>query len=102
DIASEPVFVKQKLAALVAGVAEREFPERWPEYLEKTLQLCQAGAVQAEIALSALTAVVEDCFDNDFNSALPAARRSAILSALNTAAPRLIDALYGFLAREVR
>jgi len=40
----EPVFVREKKVALLAQMAKRQFPQRWPELLPELLQVWQTGS----------------------------------------------------------
>ncbi|CAM9249993.1 unnamed protein product [Discosporangium mesarthrocarpum] len=39
DMQEEPQYIKVKVADLVAQVAERDFPERWPGFLDQMMQV---------------------------------------------------------------
>ncbi|CAM9543598.1 unnamed protein product, partial [Choristocarpus tenellus] len=90
DLRQEAQFIKIKVADLVAQVAERLFPERWEDLLDKILQAWTTGPTQAELALLVLSKLIEDCMDGDFNSKLDSGRRDVILAALNEFLPRLL------------
>ena len=79
DIAAEKTFIKQKLAKLVAGVAQREFPQRWTNFQDQMLQLWSMGDTQSELTMMILRSLAEDCSSSDFNAALPSTRRKEIL-----------------------
>lgn len=39
DWQQEPLFIRTKIGKLVAEVAKREYPQRWPEFLDIMLQV---------------------------------------------------------------
>ncbi|KAG7395216.1 hypothetical protein PHYBOEH_004123 [Phytophthora boehmeriae] len=62
DGADDPVFVKEKKVALLAQIAKRQFPQRWPELLPELLQVWQTGSPrQVELVLMILRSLAEDC-----------------------------------------
>eukprot|EP00611_Tribonema_gayanum_P015397 TRINITY_DN2722_c0_g1_i2.p1 TRINITY_DN2722_c0_g1~~TRINITY_DN2722_c0_g1_i2.p1 ORF type:complete len:1027 (-),score=317.33 TRINITY_DN2722_c0_g1_i2:1457-4537(-) len=98
DLLSEASFVKEKVAALAAEVAERDYPEKWPTFVQDMVMAVRIGPTQAELALMALTGVIQDCQDSDFQSRLASKRRNDITQALNTALPDLLRMLQAFMS----
>ena len=74
--------LRTKLAVTVCNIAERQYPQKWPTFLEDIvgmwLQTQEAG--QREICIMTLEFLVEDCIDGDFNNTLPVLRRNDILT----------------------
>lgn len=101
--AAEPSYVRNKKAALVAQVALREFPQRWPTMAEE-LVLRESSDAEArdallELSFSALAELAEDCTDADYNVRLPPKRRTDVLKALNAVAPALVRELFALARR---
>lgn len=91
----EPVFLKEKKVALVAAIAKRQFPQRWPEFLPDVLGIWQSGKPQlVELVLMVLRSLAEDCVSSSFNTSIPPARRKDILQGLNACLPQLFPVMY--------
>ncbi|KAH8086736.1 exportin-5 [Aureococcus anophagefferens] len=75
----------ERKAAVLAAVALREFPQRWPGFVGDVLA-DGGGDASLELGLGALAEVAEDCIDADYNGRLPAKRRADVLKALNARA----------------
>jgi len=100
--AEEASFVRNKKATLLAHVALREFPQRWPNFVDECLMLrgiSSQGDASFELGLLALAELAEDCADGDYNGRLPAKRRTDVLKALNTTAPAVVGHLFPFAQR---
>eukprot|EP00937_MAST-01D_sp_MAST-1D-sp2_P001779 g1779.t1 len=95
-----PRFLREKLARLLAEVAKREFPQRWPDFMEQMLQMSAVAVAQAELAWLTLSLLAEDCSDADFNAEMPATRRREVLQGLNALFPALYAAAYGLVERQ--
>ena len=96
--------MRNKKAALLAGVALREFPQRWPGFVDECLSPRPDGPSDDadagfELGLLALAELAEDCVDADYNGRLPAKRRTDVLKALNTTAPAVVTRLFAFARR---
>lgn len=92
------VFMRERIALLVSGVGEREYPQHWPSMLDDfRLVMETRGPMAAVIVLMALRDMAEDCMDADFNSRLPTGRRTDILRQLNLELPALLPRLYRFM-----
>ncbi|GAB9466786.1 Exportin-5-like protein [Globisporangium polare] len=97
----EPVFLKEKKVALVAAIAKRQFPQRWPEFLPEILSIWQTGsAKQVELVLMILRSLAEDCVSSNFNTSIPPARRKDILQGLNACLPQLFPVMYQELEKQ--
>ena len=60
-----------KLAAVLASVAERDFPAQWPGLVDDLSRLSDAAAGRgAALALATLGTMADDCSDSDFNARL--------------------------------
>ncbi|CAM9612433.1 unnamed protein product [Chrysoparadoxa australica] len=100
DILAEALFVKEKVAVLTAEVAKREFPQHWEGFVEELRQVWGLGHKQAELAIMALTAVIEDTMNSDFSTCLPSQRRNDILTGLNLALPGLLPFMYDYMNQQ--
>jgi hypothetical protein len=107
---NEEVFLRERIGLLVSGVAEKEYPQQWPEMLTDLAAIWDSGgggggggrergATPVIIALLALRNLAEDCVDSDFNNVLPTVRRTEILRALNMELPQVLPRLYALMAR---
>jgi exportin-5 len=97
----EPVFVREKKVALLAQMAKRQFPQRWPELLPELLQVWQTGSsFQVELVLMILRSLAEDCVSSSFNTSIPPARRKDILQGLNVCLPQLFPVVYQELEKQ--
>ncbi|CAM9155225.1 unnamed protein product [Ascophyllum nodosum] len=100
DIAHEATFIKIKVSDLVAQLAERDYPQRWENFLDQMMQAWASGPTQAELAMMVLARLIEDCHDIDFRSQIDFNRRDPILRGMNEFLPLLIPALYNFLVQQ--
>lgn len=97
----EPVFIREKKVALIAQMAKRQFPQRWPEFLPELLQIWQAGSPQQiELVIMVLRSLAEDCVSSSFNTSIPPARRKDILQGLNACLPQLFPVVYQELEKQ--
>ncbi|POM75346.1 Exportin-5-like protein, partial [Phytophthora palmivora] len=96
----EPVFVREKKVALLAQIAKRQFPQRWPELLPELLLVWQTGDSQVELVLLILRSLAEDCVSSSFNTSIPPARRKDILQGLNVCLPQLFPVVYHELEKQ--
>jgi len=78
--AEEASFVRNKKATLLAHVALREFPQRWPNFVDECLMLrgiSSQGDASFELGLLALAELAEDC---QTETIMVVSRRSAELT----------------------
>lgn len=64
-------ILSMKIAALLADLAVREFPQRWGTFVEDLFGeggIWVGGGVGVKICLECLKLITEDCTDSDFNS----------------------------------
>ncbi|KDO30587.1 hypothetical protein SPRG_04488 [Saprolegnia parasitica CBS 223.65] len=92
--ADEPSFIKEKLVKVLADIAKRQFPQRWPDLLEQLLSLWSMGPIQTEIVMLLFRSIAEDCVSSSFNSTIPPIRRKDILQGLNACFPTLFPLVY--------
>lgn len=101
DETDEPVYIKEKKVALVAAIAKRAFPQRWPTFLPELLAIWEHGSPrQVELVLMILRSLAEDCVSSNFNTSIPPARRKDILQGLNACLPELFPILYRELEKQ--
>lgn len=99
--AEEPVFLREKKVTLIAQIAKRQFPQRWPDFLPELLQIWQSGSLQqVELVLMILRSLAEDCVSSCFNSSIPPARRKDILQGLNVCLDQLFPVVYQELEKQ--
>lgn len=99
DWGTEPLFIRTKVGKLVAEVAKREYPQRWPDFLDIMLQLWSTGSNEhAGLALMVMLYVLEDCINSDFNTQMSARRRKEILTAFNDRMKDVLLSFYAFMS----
>ena len=101
-VAQETRHVKEAVARLVADVAERSFPQVWPQFLEGLLAAWQGSAdgTSAELCMMVLRNLAEDCTDSNFNSRLSAGRRNDILRGITTNLEPLLALTYAYMGQQ--
>jgi hypothetical protein len=101
----------RKLAAILAGLVLRDFPQRWTTFATDVFKpLNQGGlwynqpgedAVQhlhgVHICLEAFKLIAEDCTDADYNSRISTQRRNDVLIGLNEVAGTFLPLLFQLL-----
>ncbi|KAI9895434.1 hypothetical protein PsorP6_019185 [Peronosclerospora sorghi] len=93
--ADEPVFVREKKVALLAQLAKRQFPQRYPELLPDLFHVWQSvSSDHVELVLLILRLVAEDCVRSSFKTSIPSTRRKAIVQGLNVCLPQLVPVVY--------
>ncbi len=100
DILAEPLAIREKTVTLLVEAAKREWPQRWPNFLDLVLSLCRAGYTQADVGVRVLRRLAEDGTCPDFNTGLPAKRRHEILSALNSTCGQFLTVLLQLLSAQ--
>jgi Importin beta-related nuclear transport receptor len=102
DVASENEsrFLGVKIAALIADIATRDFPQRWTTFISDLFSPPDKGGlwyvpsdasiskgygplIGVKICLECLKIITEDCTDGDFNSKISTSRRNDVLIGLN-------------------
>lgn len=77
DSASESALrtVSSKIAAVIADIAVREFPQRWTNFVTDLMNGIwgeNSTGMGVKICLECLKLITEDCTDSDFNSKVSA------------------------------
>ena len=67
-LAQEAHMVREKLAVLLVGIAQREWPARWTTMLPELVQLASAGNTPAHCVLLAMRTLIEDVCSEDGGS----------------------------------
>ncbi|KAF0690311.1 Aste57867_18292 [Aphanomyces stellatus] len=98
--ADEPTFLKEKLVKVVADIAKRSFPQRWPDMLDHLLQIWSVGPLQTELVMLIFRSIAEDCVSSTFNSTIPPTRRKDLLQGLNVSFPILFPHVYRELEQQ--
>eukprot|EP00970_Alexandrium_tamarense_P003318 scaffold529_cov196-Alexandrium_tamarense.AAC.14 len=102
-----------KIAALLADLALREFPQRWQTFVTELFVPVSAGGIWCEsgaeagagtvgvkICLECLKLITEDCTDSDFNAKISTARRNDILLGLNEMSNLVLTPLFELLSKQ--
>eukprot|EP01039_Chlorochromonas_danica_P001006 gene1006-1092_t len=102
-IHSQPSNFRSKLAAILAEIAERQFPQHWPSMTTEftTIWLASESSIQ-EVILKTLTFLYTDCTDQEYSNSLPTMRRQEILTGLKASESQLLALLYQFLVLHVQ
>lgn len=102
-IHSQPSNFRSKLAAILAEIAERQFPQHWPTMTTEftTIWLASESSIQ-EVILKTLTFLYTDCTDQEYSNSLPTMRRQEILTGLKASESQLLALLYQFLVLHVQ
>jgi hypothetical protein len=85
-----------QLAAILADIVERQFPQQWSSFIADIKGLWQQGPTyKQEIILKTLQFVLVDCTDADFHSQQLSAKRSQeIVAGFHDAQEDLLDISY--------
>jgi len=113
-IETENRMLGMKLAAILADIALREFPQRWPSFIDDLFTPSQNGGlwysedkldrvgygpmIGVKIALECLKLITEDCTDSDFNSKVSTSRRNDILTGLNEVRDKFLPLIFNLLS----
>ncbi|KAL7549693.1 hypothetical protein ACHAWF_012957 [Thalassiosira exigua] len=102
-----------KIAALLADLALREFPQRWQTFVSDLFSpvsqggmWCEAGAelggntIGVKICLECLKLITEDCTDSDYNARISTTRRNDILLGLNEMSKQILPPLFELLSKQ--
>jgi len=102
-----------KIAALLADLALREFPQRWQTFVSDLFSpfsnggiWCEAGAdaggntIGVKICLECLKLITEDCTDSDYNARISTTRRNDILLGLNEMSTQILPSLFELLSKQ--
>ena len=94
-VSDEARILGKKLALLLAGLAVRDFPQRWPSFIQDMFSPGPQGGLWTsevstmhqhmgvKIGLECLKIITEDCTDSDFNAkvcGIPSSRLTLSLS----------------------
>jgi hypothetical protein len=92
---------RNKLASILANIAERQYPQHWPTFLDDIVNLWSTSTITyiKEICILTLSYVIEDCVDGDFNTSLPTLRRQDILTGIKNSLSILLQVIYDFLSQ---
>lgn len=81
-----------KLAAILADLVERQYPQYWPTFVVDVKQIwLQGPAFKQEIILKTMQFVLEDCTDSDFNTQLSTKRSEEILDGFRSSQDDILD-----------
>mmetsp|Transcript_24815 Transcript_24815/g.52881 ORF Transcript_24815/g.52881 Transcript_24815/m.52881 type:complete len:1461 (+) Transcript_24815:208-4590(+) len=102
-----------KIAALLADLALREFPQRWQTFVSDLFSplsnggiWCEAGTdtgsntTGVKICLECLKLLTEDCTDSDYNARISTARRNDILLGMNEMSKLILPPLFELLSKQ--
>jgi hypothetical protein len=93
--------LRTKLAVILSEIAQRQYPQHWPTFLDDIvgLWISTTSPGQREVCIMCLEYLVQDCVDGDFNSTLPSQRRQDILSGLQARLAPLLQTCHAFLVQ---
>lgn len=98
-VVSEALFVKEKIAEIVAGMGERLWPQRWPTMMPELLTAASSRDASLELVALSLRTLALDASNVDFSSHLPAVRRSEILQGLSASFAQFLPPFLSQLQR---
>jgi exportin-5 len=119
-------YLSVKIAALIADVATRDFPQRWTTFISDLFVPPEQGGIWyipppptdggagdsynlrkgygpftgIKICLESLKVITEDCTDGDFNSKISTARRNDVLIGLNEVHHQFIPLIFHLLSSQ--
>lgn len=92
-----------KLAALLADLVERQYPQYWPSFIVDVKQIwLQGPAFKQEIILKTMQFVLEDCTDSDFNTQLSTKRSEEILDGLRSSQEDILDISFQYFVMNMQ
>ena len=90
--------LRTKLSVCIANVAERQFPQLWPSFLEEMLRVWQTSPLgRQDVVISTFETMIVDCVDTDFNSSLPSTRRQEIIAGFKLQLEPLLSTAFASL-----
>lgn len=96
---TQPSNFRSKLAAILAEIGERQFPQDWENMMSELTAVWIAGHLHIqEIILKTITFIYIDCTDQEFSNQLPTVRRQEILTGLKAVEEQLLQLLFQFMA----
>lgn len=109
-----------KLGNIIADIAERQFPQHWPSFMDELLHIwihgtdpgvslsnpniggSQSSLAIQEICMKTILTIYDDCVDVDFSSHLPSTRRQEIIAGLLCYQKQLLILLYQYMISNFR
>lgn len=84
-------YLSQKAAEILADIAKREWPQKWPEFHVLLLQGAKQGSFHMmHVIVATLANISEDCTNPHYHLQLPAKRRSQVREGLRTVGQSLV------------
>ena len=118
-IENENRFLAVKIAALIADIATREFPQRWTNFIMELFSPPDKGGlwyipeptssptskgygqmIGVKMCLECLKIITEDCTDGDFNTKVSTARRNDVLIGLNEINQQFLPLLFDLISTQ--
>ena len=111
--------LSKKVAAILQGLAIRDFPQRWQTFVSDLFRPYSAGGLWYDdtpttssntpppilggvsICLECLKLIAEDCTDSDYNANISTQRRNDVLIGLNEVSPEFLTPLFHLLEHYV-
>lgn len=108
----ETRILGMKIAALLAEIVVRDFPQRWPNFVEEVWNLLwyhpdvteelmypfeYGSLIGTKICLECLKLVTEECTDSDFNTKVSTSRRNDVLTGINESHDHFVPKIFCFL-----
>ncbi|KAL7566569.1 hypothetical protein ACA910_000637 [Epithemia clementina (nom. ined.)] len=108
---NEARVLAKKLAAILQGLVVRDFPQRWPTFIQDVFKPLSAGGLWCDepslaasnqqigvhICLECLKLIAEDCTDSDYNANISTQRRNDVLIGLNEVSREFLPLLFQLL-----
>mmetsp|Transcript_14022 Transcript_14022/g.20972 ORF Transcript_14022/g.20972 Transcript_14022/m.20972 type:complete len:1286 (+) Transcript_14022:53-3910(+) len=96
--------VRTRLAKIIVEIAEREYPQQWPSFLDDIVSQhwSQDHVSKSKVCMMVFEFLAEDCVDPDFNSSLPSKRRDEIITGLQGGMHDLLVFAFTWLCKVVQ
>ena len=93
--------VRIKLSVCITSIAERQFPQLWPTFVEDMMGLWRSSPLEIqEVVVNSIETMVVNCLDNDFNNSLPSVRRQEIIAGFQERLELIYSTAYASLTQQ--
>jgi len=97
---AEQAILGSKIASLLSNMIVNDFPQRWMNLYGDVFLPGETGlwSLDAKVCMKALSYVVEDCTDSEFNAKISTSRRNDVLIGLNEISSQLLPQMFALLS----
>eukprot|EP00055_Hartaetosiga_balthica_P014636 m.81577 g.81577 ORF g.81577 m.81577 type:complete len:1188 (+) comp8646_c0_seq2:38-3601(+) len=89
ELGEEQTYIFEKISSLISEIAIREWPQRWPNFIDLLTGLHEHGITHAYVALTALRIFIETILT--FNESLQSNRRAELLQGFTVTFPDILS-----------